>query len=155
VTGTGFALSGENEHNYELASSTLTTKASILYATGPCLGTPGRTILQPIDAAGTSVFKAGSTVPAKFRVCDASGNSIGTPGVVKDFRQIAVKAGTVELAVNEQALSTTPHTAFRWSEIDQQWVFNLSTKGMSSGKTSTYRISLADGTSIDFKFGLK
>lgn len=155
VTGAGFALSGDDKHNYELASSTLTTEASILYATGPCLGTPGRTILQPIDAAGTSVFKAGSTVPAKFRVCDASGNSIGTPGVVTDFRQIAMRAGTVELAVNEQALSTTPHTAFRWSETDQQWIFNLSTKGLSSGKTYTYRISLADGTSIDFKFGLK
>ena len=155
VTGTGFALSGDDQHNYEIASSTLTTTASILYATGPCLGTPGRTILQPIDAAGTSVFKGGSTVPAKFRVCDASGNSIGMPGVVTDFRQIAVKAGTLELAVNEQVLSTTPHTAFRWSETDAQWIFNLSTKGLSSGKTYTYRISLADGTNIDLKFGLK
>jgi hypothetical protein len=155
VTGTGFALSGDDKDNYELASSTLTTKASIVYATGPCLGAAGRTILQPIDAAGTSVFKAGATVPTKFRVCDANGNSIGTAGVVTDFRQIAVRAGTVEIEVNEEAVSTTPNTAFRWSEIDRQWIFNLSTKGLNSGKTYTYRIYLADGTNIDFKFGLK
>jgi hypothetical protein len=75
--------------------------------------------------------------------------------VVTDFRLIAVKTGTAEAAVNEQPVSTTPDTAFRWSESDQQWIFNITTKSLSAGKTYTYRISLADGTSIDFKFGLK
>ena len=155
VTGVGFALAGADKGNYELAESTLTTTASIVYATGLCLGAPGRTILQPINAAGTSIFKAGSTVPAKFRVCDASGNSVGTPDVVEDFRQIASRAGTVEEEANEEPVSTNPHTAFRWSEDDRQWIFNLNTKNLSAGKTYTYRISLADDTSIDFKFGLK
>ncbi len=61
----------------------------VQYATGgTCYGGPGHTILQPINADGTSVFKQKSTVPAKFRVCDAYGNSIGTPGVVTSFKLV-------------------------------------------------------------------
>src|SRR5205814_4552303 len=44
--------------------------------------TPGHVILQPVNADNTSVFKQGSTVPAKFCVFDANCNSVGTPGVV-------------------------------------------------------------------------
>jgi hypothetical protein len=34
------------------------------YSTGPCLGSPGHQILQPINADGSSVFKQGRSVPA-------------------------------------------------------------------------------------------
>src|SRR5439155_23072467 len=62
----------------------------ILYSTGACLGDLGHTVLQPINASGTmSVFKMGSTVPTKFRVCDANGVSIGTPGVVIGYGLVA------------------------------------------------------------------
>ena len=70
---------------------------AVRYAdSGACLGAPGHAILPPINADGSSVFKQGSTVPAKFRVCDANGNSIGTPGVVADFKLVQVTAGTVQ-----------------------------------------------------------
>lgn len=60
---------------------------TISYASGgTCNGEAGHAILQPINPDGTSISKQGSTVPAKFRVCDANGQSIGTPGVVADFR---------------------------------------------------------------------
>ncbi|MBI3646088.1 MAG: hypothetical protein HY233_09015, partial [Acidobacteriales bacterium] len=56
---------------------------SVAYAAaGMCFGSAGHAILQPVNSDGTSVFKKGSTVPAKFRACDASGNSVGSPGVV-------------------------------------------------------------------------
>jgi len=116
------------------------------------LGAPSRTALQPINADGSSVFKQGSTVPVKFRVCDAKGNSIGTPGVVASFQQIQTINGT-ESTVNEPVDSTTPNTEFRWS--GDQWVFNMNTKTLTAGKTYTYRVTLNDGTSFDFKFGLK
>jgi hypothetical protein len=120
-----------------------------------CLGSAGHQILQPINFDGTSVFKKGSTVPAKFRVCDANGNSIGTAGVVSSFRLIGTMTGTVLSTIDEAVDSTTPDTAFRWSATDQQWIYNINTKGLQANKTYMYEIKLNDGTSITFIFGLK
>ena len=139
--------------NYNNDSGTV--HDNIHYATGgTCLGSPGHQILQPIDNDGSSVFKQGSTVPAKFRVCDAAGHSIGTPGVVSSFRLVQTTNGTVTV-VDEAVVSTTPDTAFRWSSTDQQWIFNVNTKNLSRNKTYLYRITLNDGSTIDFRFGLK
>src|SRR6185369_4521094 len=99
--------------------------------------------LQPIDADGSSVFKQGSTVPAKFQVFGANCLSVGTPGVVTSFFQSLVAPGTVG-EVDEAVDSTTPDTAFRWDSSGQQWIFNISTKPLTKGKTYYYRITLND-----------
>ncbi|HEV8483443.1 MAG TPA: PxKF domain-containing protein, partial [Blastocatellia bacterium] len=132
-----------------------TSLYGVFYSTAACLGSPGHAILQPIDLTGSSVFpkKQGSTVPAKFRVCDANGVSIGTPGVVTDFKVIQIYNGTLYGVANEDPVSTTPDTMFRWT--GDQWMFNISTKPLNAGSTYFYRISLNDGTSIDFDFGLR
>ncbi|MBI3757503.1 MAG: putative metal-binding motif-containing protein, partial [Deltaproteobacteria bacterium] len=122
---------------------------------GTCVDAPGHVIRQPINADGSSVFKQGSTVPAKFRVCDANSVSVGHPGVVTDFRLIQVVQGTATQTVNEAVVSTTPDTAFRWDATAQQWIFNISTKSLTTSQTYFYRISLDDGSFIDFHFGLK
>jgi sugar lactone lactonase YvrE len=220
-------------------------KVHILYAPAsqPCLGAPGHTILPPINSDNTSIFNQGRTVPAKFRVCDGNGNSVGTPGVVTSFnvidtfsgthstvvspptgsllrflpsrltllaetnrsrwsltwavlclvtmvmifigrrekhratplpRRSAVTALTLVLAAglvscggSTSAPSATnaadpvssvslaaPDTQFRWDASDQQWIFNVSTKGLAAGNTYVYRIALNDGTTIVFQFGL-
>lgn len=128
---------------------------SVVYATGDCLGAPGRTILQPINSDGTSVFKQGSTVPAKFRVCDANGISIGTTGVVSSFKLVRKVSGLSDEAVDEPVISTTPDSAFRWSATDQQWIYNMSTKNLTRNTTYYYEVVLNDGTKIEFSFGLK
>jgi subtilisin family serine protease len=139
--------------NYKNASGTV--HDNIHYATGGmCLGSPGHAILQPIDADGGSVFKQKSTVPAKFRVCDAFGNSIGTQGVVTGFILEKIMNGTTSYPT-ESVDSTTPFTEFRWSATDQQWIFNMSTKGLLAGKTYFFEITLNDGSTIEFNFGLK
>jgi len=122
-----------------------------------CAGDVGHAIRQPINSTGDSVFpkKQGSTVPAKFRVCDANGTSIGTPGVVSDFRIVKIAAGTVISTPNELVDSTTPDSAFRFDPSGGQWIFNISTKNYSAGSTYFFRILLNDGTNIDFDFGLK
>ena len=104
---------------------------SVTFAFGACQGAPGRTILNPINPDGSSVFKQKSTVPAKFRVCDANGNSVGLPGTVTGFGMILSSSGTYSEA-NEAPDSTTPDTAFRWSPTDQQWIFNVSTKTLAA-----------------------
>jgi hypothetical protein len=117
---------------------------SVQYAIGNCNGVPGHQILQPINTDGSSVFQAGSTVPAKFRVCGTDGVSIGTPGVVSSFRLINV---------DEAVLSTTPDDAFRSG--NGQWIFNINTKNLSADNTYVYLIALNDGSFITFQFDLK
>jgi hypothetical protein len=60
-------------------------------------------------------------------------------------------SASVDLPVN----SRTPDTAFRWDPTSQQWIFNLDTRGLTAGNTYVFRISLADGSHIDFQFGLR
>jgi hypothetical protein len=145
------SYAGDDNHQESNDSKTF----SILYATtGMCYGGPSHTILQPINTDGTSVFKKGSTVPAKFRICDAYGNSIGTAGVVTSFRLIASTVNP-SATLNEEVISTTPDNAFRWSATDQQWIFNLNTKNLSAGVKYTYEIKLNDGSSIVFSFTAK
>ena len=71
------------------------------------------------------------------------------------FKLIKTVSGLDSYTVDEAVISTTPDTAFRWSATDQQWIFNINTKSLATNKTYTYRITLADGTFIDFEFGLK
>lgn len=139
---------------YETSSSK-TNNYTVIYApAGASCGGTGHIILQPINVDGSSVFKKGSTVPAKFRVFDANCNAIGTAGVVTSFYMVGVGSADPN-NVNELVDSTTPDTVFRWSATDQQWVFNISTKNLQAGAKYFYRITLNDGSYIDFAFSLK
>ena len=140
-----------NNYNISFQKGTLTVTYSIACTS---FGDSTHTILQPINADGSSVNKAGSTVPAKFRVTDANCNSIGTLGVVTAFKLIG-QSSDPSAVINEEVVSTTPDTAFRWDPSAQQWIFNISTKGMKAGVKYTYQITLNDGSSIVFSFALK
>lgn len=141
------------------AGNSVAAKSTYLVQYGPagtlCLGQAGHTILQPINGDGSSVFRQGSTVPVKFRVCDGQGVAIGTPGVVSNFSLVQVLSTTSSQNVNEAPDSATPDNAFRWDPTNQQWIFNLETRALSAGQTYIYRISLNDGTKIQFQFGLR
>jgi len=109
-----------------------------------CNSVSGHQVLQPINTDGSSVFKQGSMVPVKFRVCGADGKSIGTAGVVTSFRL---------MNSDQTVLSATSDTGFRSG--NQQWIFNLSTKNLVAGNTYVYLIMLNDGSTIQFQFSLK
>jgi hypothetical protein len=135
------------------------TQTSVTYtvgyaAAGICDGDAGHQILQPINADGTSVWNQGRTVPVKFRVCNASGASVGTAGVVSNFTLVQITKGTVT-NVDETVTSTSADNAFRWDASGQQWIFNVSTANMPGGQTYTFLIQLNDGSKIYFSFGLK
>lgn len=138
-------------------STSATLNQSVRYepAGTTCDGDAGHQILQPINADGTSVFKQGQTVPAKFRVCDANGASIGTSGVVTSFLLTQIVSGTVTTNVQNIVDTNNPDTAFRWDSTDQQWIFNISTQNLSANSTYIYTITLNDGTTINFQFGLR
>jgi hypothetical protein len=158
LTGVGtctVTASQAGNSNYNAATPVSHSFTVSYMSAGMCLGSANHAILQPINVDGTSVSKQGSTVPAKFRVCDANGNSIGTPGVVASFRLVATITGTTVETVNEVVDSTTPDTAFRWDATDKQWIYNINTKSLVKNKTYVYLITLNDGSTIQFQFGLK
>jgi Beta-propeller repeat len=141
------------------SSVTRTTNINVLYSMASCNGDLGHTVLQPINTDGTSVFKLGSTVPTKFRVCDANGSSVGIPGTVTSYQLVAAGAAT-GLTVDEQVYSTAADTTFRWDPIGKQWIFNQAT-GKNNATLSQantvyrFRITLKDGSTIPFQYGLK
>lgn len=148
------AYSGDSNFN---GSTSATLNQSVQYepAGTACDGDAGHQILQPISADGSSVFKQGQTIPAKFRVCDVNGVSIGTSGVVSSFLLTQIMAGTVTTTVQDIVDTNNPDTAFRWDPTNQQWIFNISTQNLSANSTYVYTITLNDGTVITFQYGLR
>jgi MBG domain (YGX type)/Bacterial Ig-like domain (group 3)/Beta-propeller repeat len=140
--------------NYTFAYVSGTLK--ILYASsGLCDSQPGHQILPPINADGSSVIKQGRKIPAIFRVCDANGVSIGTPGVVSSFFLTGIHTGTSSTNVENFVDTNNPDSAFRWDSSNLQWVFNISTSNLAAGSTYVYTITLNDGSTINFQFGLR
>lgn len=146
--------SGDSNFNGS-TSATLSEAVQYEPAGTACGGDAGHQILQPVNADGSSVFKQGQTVPAKFRVCDANGVSLGTSGVVSSFLLTQTVSGTVTTNVEDIVDTNNPDTAFRWDATDQQWIFNISSQNLSANFTYIYTITLNDGTVIAFQFGLK
>lgn len=126
----------------------------VTFSTAACLGQAGHSVLQPINIDGSSVFKQKSTVPVKFRVCDANGVSIGA-NTVAAFNLVFVTAGTTTTTVNEPVDSTTPDATFRWDPSAQQWIFNTNTKSLDANRTYGFVITLTDASVIEYQFGLK
>ena len=120
-----------------------------------CISNPGHIVLQPINTDGTSIFKQGSTIPVKFRVCDINGNSINTNNLVAGFNLVKTVSGTISSVVNESAVLSAAESNFRYDNTNLQWIFNLSTKNLSANKTYFYKIGLNDLSNIDFSFGLR
>lgn len=96
--------------------------------------------LQPINMAGTSVFKLGQTIPVKFRL---TGASAGITNLVAHLYIAKVIDGIV--GTEEEADSNACHDdgdTFRYD--DGKYIFNLGTKHMSKG-TWRLRVDMGDG----------
>lgn len=110
-------------------------------------------ILQPIKADGTSIFKAGSTIPVKFQLKDNNGAYITE--AIASIKY--AKWNNTVYGEQVEAVSTSSATIgnqFRYDLNDNQYIFNLSTKGLSTG-TYLLVITLDDGTTQFVKIGLK
>jgi uncharacterized membrane protein len=140
--------SGANATNYMFTYVPGTLK--IVYAPNV-----GHVIQPPINTDGTSVFKQGRTVPAKFSVYDANGVSIGTSGVVSSFFLTGILSGTTTTTVETVVDTNNPDTSFRWDPTGQQWIFNITTANLTAGNTYIYTIALNDGTTVVFQYGLR
>jgi large repetitive protein len=107
--------------------------------------------LQPINwtahqvmGTNASNFKAGSTVPVKFRLTDANGNPVQAGSAQWLPHQ---KLTSTRQAVDEATCSdpATAGTLYKWDPTAQQYVYNWSTKGISSGFYYKIGVKLDDG----------
>lgn len=106
---------------------------------------------QPVNSDGTSVFKAGSTVPVKFQLSDANGNFISTATANLSYAKISNNnVGPINEAISTSAATTG--NLFRYS--DNQYIFNLSTKGLTAGSYKLI-ITLDDGQTYSATIGLR
>ena len=99
-------------------------------------------VLPPVNPDGTSVFKARSTIPLKFRLIDCSAGITDLVATLSYAKVDNSVAGAVNESVSTAAATTG--NQFRYDPAADQYVFNWSTKGLSAG---TYRllIDLGDG----------
>jgi len=99
-------------------------------------------VLRPIESDGTSVFKAGSTIPVKFKL---TGEDAGITDLVAKLCFGPTDGGVVETIHEAQCRAGSSGTnLFSYDAVSGEYCFNWSTKGLSSG---TYRvfIDLGDG----------
>jgi hypothetical protein len=116
--------------------------------------------LQPINdtahtvSTTTSVFKAGSTVPA-FRITDAAGRSIQTN--TAPLWLTPVKGSATTAAVDESVYSdpATTGTTFAWSTTDQQYQYNWGSPKNGAGYYWRIGVKLDDGTTQTVNIGLR
>jgi hypothetical protein len=129
--------------------ATVTARAAVAVD----LATSG--VLEPMNADGSSVFKAGSTVPLKIRIADCDGwaSTALAPTVQVVRTSGAAPVGGIEEAVSTSAADTG--TTMRFSE--GQWIYNLSTKSLSD-TTARYRLEITvalTGQTVSVGFGLR
>jgi hypothetical protein len=107
--------------------------------------------LQPINMTahqtGTDVstFKAGSTVPVKFKLTDANGNVVQPASA--PVWVTPLKGSATNQAVDEDlySLAATTGGTYRYDATAQQWIYNWSTKGASAGCYYRIGVTLDDG----------
>lgn len=107
-------------------------------------------VLQPVNADGTSIFKAGRTVPVKFALSGASAEVTDAAARLTYAKVDTETKGTVVEAVTNVA--ATSGDLFRYT--DAQYIYNWSTKGLTLG-TYVLRIDLGDGVIHQVRVSLR
>jgi hypothetical protein len=111
---------------------------------------PWSGILQPINADGTSIFKLGSTVAVKFQLTGASADITNALATLTIAKVSSAVDGTYLEAVSNSAADT----GNRFRYVSGQYLFNLATKGLSTG-TWSLSINLGDGVSRTVQISLR
>ena len=117
--------------------------------------------LQPINDTAhtkgltTSVFKAGSTVPAKFRLYDANGKIVQANTPPQWITPM--KVGTTSAPIDESVITipATSGTAFTWNATEQVYQFNWASPKSGAGNILRIGVILDDGTIQAVNIGLR
>jgi pimeloyl-ACP methyl ester carboxylesterase len=113
--------------------------------------------LKPINdsAVNPSVFKAGSTVPIKFELLNAEGESVQAataPEWLEPMQKEPLNAKRNERKMNKKP---TRGEVYEWKPKQQQYQYNWNTKGYEPGYWYEVSAKLDDGTIKTIVIGLK
>lgn len=90
-------------------------------------------------------FKLGSTIPVKFQLTDANGNSISTANATLKLQFFSNNEPVGESIKARSTGGDDAGNTFRYSISDSQYIFNLNTKGLTQG-TWQIKAVFDDGT---------
>ena len=107
-------------------------------------------VLQPVNADGSSIFKAGRTVPVRFTATDAAGATVTD---LTASLSVTMLTNSVEGTYVEADTNVAASTGFRYDATTGQYVYNWSTKGLASG-TYRIRVSITNGPTITVDLSL-
>lgn len=133
-------------------TATLTATYSVIYRFDG--------FLQPINdtahqtGVSTSVFKAGSTVPAKFQLKNSAGTLV--KGVAAASWATPVKGSAMTAPVDETVypVSADSGSAFKYDATAQQYLYNWKT-GSTGGNYWRIAVTLDDGQTYYVNIGLR
>jgi len=117
--------------------------------------------LQPINDTAhqidqaTSIFKGGSTVPAKLQLKKADGTvaqASTDPQWLTPLKGSATSAPVDETVYSDTA---TSGATYRWDSTAQQYIYNWSTKGTATGYYYRVGVTLDDGQTYYVNIGLR
>ncbi len=109
-------------------------------------------VQQPINADGSSVFKAGATIPVKFKFTGASAGVTDAVGALY-YQRISSNTAPVNEPTTTGDPAGNSSTGFRYDANNDQYVFNWSTKGLATGTYKLF-IDLNDGTTRELTLKL-
>jgi hypothetical protein len=89
----------------------------------------------------TKSAKAGATVPLKFQLCDQSGANVSSAAITVTATSLTKKDNTASSTVEDSG-NANPDSNFRYDASLGGYIFNKSTKGLTSG---TYTVSFTVG----------
>lgn len=111
---------------------------------------------NPLLNDGSALFQSGRTIPVKFQLAAPDGSFV-TDAIanIQVFRVLDTPTGTVDMSVETlPSGSSNIGSLFRFDSSSNQYIYNLSTKGYSSG-TYLLRTTLNDGTTHEVNFSIK
>lgn len=111
--------------------------------------------LQPLDPAGSSVFKYNSTIPVKIRFTNCDGSI--PANLAPTIKLTMVSGATPNLPINEPISTSAADTTGVMRFSANQYIYNLATKPLPD-PSATYRITVtvpSTGQTVTVTFGLR
>ncbi len=116
----------------DTVNNVITGECTSLSPFGIALGPQFRGLLQPVNNDGTSIFKLKSTVPIKFQLVAPDGSYVGDATARLNLAKILGEVtGTYQEATSTSQADSG--NLFRYDSTAKQYIFNLGTKGLSTG----------------------
>lgn len=112
--------------------------------------------LPPVDNPDSiNIGKAGRTYPIKWRCLKASGQYVRDVGIVQIIGSQLVSCASLDYDESDALeVSTSGASVLRYSETDEQFIFNWQTPKSSKARCYVFVLVLVDGTTHTANFRL-